>query len=181
MISTVSSFRIKVKVYNYLYKLQQTYWLFYYPSCFDSVFMIRMSHGYSVLWFECICFNCLMITFSVFFYYHIYFEMAHQFVFLQLSHQTNKWQQSVIYIIIVLMLSAPPDVPEIAGYSNGSTVSIHDGTAITFVCRADHGDSPYRLTWTNGTHEIHDGTRSEWNVENGEFGEIPSMYYWLLY
>ena len=59
------------------------------------------------------------------------------------------------------MLSAPPGVPEITSYSNGSTVSVHVGTAITLVCRADHGDSPYILTWTNGTQEIHDGTRSD--------------------
>ena len=68
------------------------------------------------------------------------------------------------------MLSAPPDVPGITGCSNGSTVSAHVGTAITLVCRADHGDPPYRLTWTNGTHDIHDGTRSDKYVKktNGE-------------
>ena len=64
------------------------------------------------------------------------------------------------------MLSAPPDVPLITGYNNGSTVSVHVGTAITLVCRADHGDPPYRLTWTNGTDEIHDGTRFGLYVKN---------------
>ena len=78
----------------------------------------------------------------------------------------NSWQINKTYSvnIIVLMLSAPPDVPEITGYSNGSTESVHVGTAITLVCRADHGDPPYRLTWSNGTHEIHDGTRSDIHV-----------------
>ena len=66
------------------------------------------------------------------------------------------------------MLAAPPDMPEIAGFNNGSTVSVHVGTAITLVCRADHGDSPYRLTWTNGSQEIHDGTRSDILVYDDE-------------
>ena len=66
------------------------------------------------------------------------------------------------------MLPAPTDVPEITGYSNGSTVSVHVGTAINLVCLAAYGDSPIRLTWTNGTHEIHDGTRSETMVYGGE-------------
>ena len=73
-------------------------------------------------------------------------------------------KKSVVYIIIVLMLAAPPDVPEITGYSNESIISVHVGSAITLVCRADHGDPPYRLTWNNGTHEIRDGSRSDIHV-----------------
>ena len=81
------------------------------------------------------------------------------------------------------MLSAPPDVPGITGCSNGSTVSAHVGTAITLVCRADHGDPPYRLTWTNGMHDIHDGTRSDKYVKNqmGNIEGIPSVYTLLFY
>ena len=66
------------------------------------------------------------------------------------------------------MLPAPTDVPEITGYSNGSTVSIQFGTEINLVCLAAHGDSPIILTWTNGTHEIHDGTRYETMVYGGK-------------
>ena len=85
------------------------------------------------------------------------------------------------------MLSAPPDVPLITGYNNGSTVSVHVGTAITLVCRADHGDPPYRLTWTNGTDEIHDGTRFGLYVKtNGElwknsFGVYLTILYTIPY
>ena len=73
-------------------------------------------------------------------------------------------KKSVVYIIIVLMLPAPPDVPEITGYSNESIISVQVGSAITLVCRAEHGDQPYRLTWNNGTHEIRDGSRSDIHV-----------------
>ena len=73
------------------------------------------------------------------------------------------------------MLTAPPDVPEITGYRNGSTVSVHVGTAITLVCRADHGDPPYRLTWTNGTHDIHDAARFGIYVEN-KWGTLEEFF-----
>ncbi|KAI0225297.1 hypothetical protein LSAT2_023835 [Lamellibrachia satsuma] len=53
----------------------------------------------------------------------------------------------------------PPDMPEIVGYRNGSTVPVDIAYPITLVCRADHGDWPVTLTWTNSTHEIHEGTR----------------------
>ena len=95
----------------------------------------------------------------MFFHLHSYFEMAHHFVFIQQSPQTIHVTNPLL--IVSLLLPAPPDMPEITGYSNGSTVFVHVGTAITLVCRADHGDSTYTLTWTNGTHEIHDGTRSD--------------------
>ena len=78
------------------------------------------------------------------------------------------------------MLSAPPDVPGITGCSNGSTVSAHVGTAITLVCRADHGDPPYRLTWTNGMHDIHDGT-SLTNMLKTKWGTLKEFLRCILY
>ena len=58
-----------------------------------------------------------------------------------------------------LLISAPPDMPEIVGCVNGSTLNAEVGTPFTLVCRADHGDSPFGLTWTNTTSEILNGTR----------------------
>ncbi|KAI0232116.1 hypothetical protein LSAT2_017548 [Lamellibrachia satsuma] len=56
-------------------------------------------------------------------------------------------------------VTASSDMPEIVGYRNGSTAPVKVGNPITLVCIAAHGDSPVTLTWTNSTHEIHEGTR----------------------
>ena len=58
-----------------------------------------------------------------------------------------------------MFASAPLDMPEIVGYVNGSTLNAEVGTPISLVCRADHGDSPFGLTWKNNTKEILNGTR----------------------
>ena len=46
-------------------------------------------------------------------------------------------------------LSAPVTEPVIVGHENNSVIDLTVGTAITLTCRADYGDPPYVLTWTN--------------------------------
>ena len=46
-------------------------------------------------------------------------------------------------------LSAPVTEPVIVGHENNSVIDLTVGTAITLTCKADYGDPPYVLTWTN--------------------------------
>ena len=46
-------------------------------------------------------------------------------------------------------LSAPVTEPVIVGHENNSVIDLTVGTAIILTCRADYGDPPYVLTWTN--------------------------------
>ena len=48
-----------------------------------------------------------------------------------------------------MALSAPLSEPLITGYENNSIVHLTVGTPIALTCRADYGDPPYVLTWTN--------------------------------
>ena len=50
-------------------------------------------------------------------------------------------------------------MPEIVGYVNGSTLNAEVGTPLTIVCRADHGDWPFGLTWTIDATELNEETR----------------------
>ena len=50
-------------------------------------------------------------------------------------------------------------MPEIIGYDNGSILNADVGTPLTLVCRADHGDSPFGLTWTIEATELNEETR----------------------
>ena len=48
-----------------------------------------------------------------------------------------------------MSLSAPLSEPLIVGYENNSIVHLTVGTPVALICRADYGDPPYMLTWTN--------------------------------
>ena len=60
---------------------------------------------------------------------------------------------------MALLFLAPLDMPEIVGYVSGSTLNAEVGTPFTLVCRADHGESPFGITWTIDATEITEETR----------------------